>query len=105
MKVVGMILVVLIVIGLIAAGVWYFKFRRTRTVDESLVTNEDILLEGMGTKKHQPLDSGSEDDSSSLGSSGSWDKNKNIQGGSTKGAKSLSISSSSDEEVVANNLL
>lgn len=102
MKVVGMILVVFIVCGLVAAAVWYFKFRKVS--ESGLVTNEDILLEGIG---HKPLESGSDSDSSSLGSSDSWPEKKGTDG-TTADANSLTISSSdSDEEPATggNNLL
>jgi hypothetical protein len=94
MKVVGMIMVVLIVCGLVAAAVWYFKFRKA--AEGGLVTNEDILLEGMGQKK--AIESGSDSDSSSLGSSDSWPEKKGTDG-TAADANSLTISSSdSDEE-------
>eukprot|EP01127_Copromyxa_protea_P016033 TRINITY_DN4703_c0_g1_i2.p1 TRINITY_DN4703_c0_g1~~TRINITY_DN4703_c0_g1_i2.p1 ORF type:complete len:1729 (-),score=452.37 TRINITY_DN4703_c0_g1_i2:64-5250(-) len=101
MKVVGMILVVLIVIAIVAVGVWYYKFRRVTIGDDSgLVTNEEILMEGIG-QKPTALDS-SDSDSSSLGSSsGSWDNTKNVQAAQVDS----SLSSDSDEVVGGSNLL
>lgn len=102
MKVVGMIVVVLIVCAVVAVGVWYYKFRRVTIGDDvGLVTNEEILMEGIGQK--QTLDSGSDSDSSSLGSSsGSWDNTKNVQASSQVDS---AISSDSDDEVVGGSQL
>lgn len=104
MKVVGMILVALIAIGLLGIGVWWWKFRRVPGGDHTLVTNEEILLEGMGQK----LDPGSDSDpSSELGSSSdSWKPEKKVNEG-TADADSLEISSSdsSDAAPIGGNLL
>lgn len=106
MKVVGVMFVVLIISGLVALAVWYFKFRKP--VDGSLVTNDEILLEGIG-QKNQDLDSGSDSDSSSeLGSSGSWEpQNTKVVNEGTADADSLEISSSdsSDAAPTGGNLL
>jgi len=64
LKVVGLISVGLIVVGGVAFAVWYFRFKRAGVSPYAgLVTNEDIMLEGIG--KPKPVES----DSSELASS------------------------------------
>lgn len=109
MKVVGMISLVLIICAVVALAVWYFKFRRApgAGADFGLVTNDDILLEGMGQTKQEELELGSDSDHSSEleGSSDSWQPEKKVNEG-TADADSIEISSSdSDGPAPGGNLL